>query len=196
MKIQYEAPWLTNVENFAASAVTQFKTGQNTSSVYFEEHAQITRCPEWQVFQDEWSTSEFNRFQLEDGNWSQAARSYRDFALYFANEWMKRGVSMYFDNTYHRLVTNPYNQDFIGRTITIWEQRDYYKRIWKRLTALNLAGETPYELDFTGHVTNTQTVPQNTWFTATLDLEQDYRVDKTRKPAHGRRFAAHHVDAV
>jgi hypothetical protein len=184
MKIQFDGPWLPDVVRFAGRGAADFqlKNPGMSSATYFEEHVQDTRYPEWQVFQDEWSVFEFNRFQQDDGSWSQAARSYRDFVLYFANEWMKRGVSMYFDNTYHRVVTNPYNQDFIGRTTTIWEQRDYYKRIWKRLTALNITGESPYELDFTGHITNTQTIPCNTWFTSTLDLEQAYRMDKTRPP--------------
>lgn len=182
MKVHYESPWLGDVGNTAGHLANQknYGDGKSGTATYFEEHVQYTRTSEWQVFQDEWSSSEFNRFQKDDGCASQAARSYRDFALHYANEWMKRGVGMYFDNTMHRVVDNPYNQDFIGRTITIWEQRDYYKRIWKVLTRLNLTGGTPYELDFTGHITNTQTTPQNTWFTATLDLEQPYRFDMSR----------------
>jgi hypothetical protein len=183
MKIQFDAPWLPDVLRFAGTGASDFKRGTPKvwSVTYFEEHNTNPRCAEWQVFQDEWANGEFHRFQEGDFTWSQAARSYRDFALYYANEWMKRGVSLYFDNTQHRVVTNPYNQGFVGRTSTIWEQRDYYKRIWKRMTALNLSGEPPYELDFTGHITNVQTIPQNTWFTAELDLEQDYRVDMSRK---------------
>jgi hypothetical protein len=87
-------------------------------------------------------------------------------------------VSLYFDNT------NPkrcYNERFgpAYRTpsgalvygISIFGQRDYYRRIYKLLSELNRRG-VAYPLDFMLHITNTQTLPLNTWCTATLGLEQ------------------------
>ncbi|MEI6425231.1 MAG: hypothetical protein WCP55_23680, partial [Lentisphaerota bacterium] len=55
--------------------------------------------------------------------------------------------------------------------ITIFGQREYYRRIYKLLSEWNRRG-VEYPIDFTQHITNTQTLPFNTWATATLDLEQ------------------------
>ena len=186
-KVHDDGDWIADLGHFEGAAKSDFdwKTFGG-SGVYTEEHAQDIRAPDWQVFQDEWSIFEFNRFALQEGNWSQAAKSYRDYCLYYNREWLRRGVSVYFDNCMHRIAYNPYNQGFVGRTITIWEMRDYYKRIWKMLTRINLEGKAPYEVHFTGHVTNTQTIPQNSWMTATLDLEQPYRSD----PARPRQYPA------
>ena len=178
--------WLQSVTKFAQRA----PEGRNYSGIYFEEHATDTRLPEWEVFQDEWASAEFNRFRDKPANWGVFSPSYHDFVLYMANEWMKRGVSIYFDNT------NPkrcYNERFgpAYRTpdgslvygISIFGQRDYYRRIYKLLCLWNANG-VEYQIDSTLHVTNTQTLPFNTWATATLDLEQrSHTEDPGKVPA-------------
>ncbi len=173
MGIQYEPndSWLKNVLYFSV----------HSRMTYYEEHHTPARYPEWQVFQDEWSEVEFNRFQGSDRGSSQAARSYMDFAVYYANEYLKRGVSVYFDNTMFKESSNPYNQGFVGRTMSVWTHREYYKRIWKRLTALNRSGTVFREVDFVGHTTGQPAIPVSTWFTGTLDCEQPYRRDKSRQ---------------
>jgi hypothetical protein len=179
--------WLSQTVFFAKRAVEQ---GRVASGVYFEEHATDPRLPEWEVFQDEWASAEFNRFRDKPANWGVFSASYHDFVLYMANEWMKRGVSLYFDNT------NPkrcYNERFgpAFRTpdgalvygISIFGQRDYYRRIFKLLNQWNARG-VEYPIDFTLHITNTQTLPLNTWATATLDLEQrSHTEDPAKVPA-------------
>jgi len=96
-----------------------------------------------------------------------------------ANEWMKRGISLYFDNANPKLSLNerfgcawrdPYNDKLLSGT-TIWGHREYFRRIYKHLSALEKQG-VPYPLNFTIHMTNTQVLPMNTWATAHLDLEQ------------------------
>ena len=179
--------WLSQTVVFAQRATEQ---GRVASGVYFEEHATDPRLPEWEVFQDEWASAEFNRFRDKPANWGAFSPSYHDFVLYMANEWMKRGVSLYFDNT------NPkrcYNERFgpayripdgsLVYGISIFGQREYYRRIFKLLNVWNARG-VEYPIDFTVHITNTQTLPFNTWATATLDLEQRaHTEDPERVPA-------------
>lgn len=171
----YETPWLPFVTNSYTANCT-----------YFEEHFIQSRNIEWQIFQDEWAHVLFNRFEPRDANgvwlyhnhYGCTARSYRDFALFYANEWLKRGISLYFDNTYPKIDLNPYSTGFYdGRLISIWTQRDYYRRIYKLLSYYNEKG-SEWPLDFTVHMTNSPTIPINTWTTSFLDLEQPYRRKK------------------
>ncbi len=185
-------------------AVFQGRVPPPPRGMYFEEHATDTRIPEWEVFQDEWASVEFNRFQKHPANWGVFSPSYQDFALYMANEWMKRGVSLYFDNSSPKRCYNPRfsgawrSDDGVLRfCTTIFEQREYYRRVYKLLQEWNRSGKAPHRLDFTLHITNTQTIPMNTWSTALLDLEQSaepasdgaqlpWRPDYTRTVTMGR----------
>ena len=176
--------WLQQVMEFARSALRPKR--HLSSGTYFEEHAIDTKTPEWQVFQDEWASVEFSRFQKKPGNWGVFSPSYQDFALYMANEWLKRGVSLYFDNTYPKRCYNiRFGPAYVGMWrsakegprpigrygISFFAQRRYYRHIWKRVQHWNQQGTLPYPVDFTVHITNTYTVPFNTWATATLDFE-------------------------
>ena len=156
-------------------------------AAYVEEHAHQVRMPEWQVFQDEWSGLEFNRFQSTEGNWGVIAPSYHDFAVYYQNEYMKRGVSLYYDNVFPRQERNPFVLDGERDTAAgLWGLRDYYRRTWKNLQRLEQAKIPPLPLDFTMHVTNCQVLPWTTWATSTLDLEQSYRSGKPFPPDYTR----------
>ena len=95
-QINGSSDWLWLTTHFARRAADR---GASHSGIYFEEHATDPRLPEWQVFQDEWASAEFNRFRPKQANWGVFSPSYHDFVLYMANEWMSRGVSLYFDNT-------------------------------------------------------------------------------------------------
>ena len=173
--------WLESVVFFAQRAATDDpKQSRRSQGVYFEEHATDTRIPEWEVFQDEWASIEFPRFQTKRANWGVFAPSYRDFSLWHANQWMSRGVSLYFDNT------NPkrcYNERFgpawrgddgaLRFGTAIWGPHEYYKRIWKLMADWNAKG-SPYPIDVTYHTTNTETLPFNTWSSALLDHEQSF----------------------
>ncbi|MCX6972621.1 MAG: DUF6067 family protein [Verrucomicrobia bacterium] len=185
--------WLENVLFFAQRAAKDDpKQSRKSFGVYFEEHATDTHIPEWEVFQDEWASIEFPRFQTKRANWGVFAQSYRDFALWHANQWMSRGVSLYFDNT------NPkrcYNERFgpawcgedgsLRFGTAIWGPREYYKRIWKLMAEWNAKG-APYPIDVTYHTTNTETLPINTWSSALLDHEQQtYRKREGSLTAEG-----------
>jgi hypothetical protein len=174
-KVNGNTDWLWLNTHFARRAASH---GRTHSGIYFEEHNTDYGLPEVEVFQDEWGRAEFNRFRERHSGTTVAEPSYHDFVLYMANEWMSRGVSLYFDNT------NPkrnYNERFgpACRTpsgalvygISIFGQRAYYRRIWKLAQEWNERG-AEYPIDFTLHITNTQTLPFNTWATATLDWEQ------------------------
>ncbi len=178
-KVNGSWPWLTSVLHFAGRAAQS----REAAGTYFEEHATDALYPEFQVYQDEWGPVEFNRFQEKPSSWGVSQGSYHDFALYYANEWMKRGVSLYFDNTnpkrsYNARWTRAYtSEDGVLRFAhPLFGQREYYRRIWKLAQWWNRNG-APWPIDFTLHMTNTQTLPFNTWATATLDLEQRARKD-------------------
>lgn len=171
--------WVPYSSNSWLKTVTTWYTQTCT---YDEEHTIQSRDIEWQIFQDEWSHLEFARFQRSDPNgrwmgWNYyacTARSYRDFALFYANEYFKRGISLYFDNTFPNWNDNPYSNGFYdGRSIGIWSQRDYYRRIYKLMSYYNEKG-SEWPLDFVLHMTNSPVIPSHTWSTAWLDLELRY----------------------
>ncbi len=173
--------WIdSDVLGYPWDQAVQHWYGQNAT--YFEEYIIRQRSEEWQVFQDEWAVQSFNRFLGTDAHWYVGAtpRSYRDFVLYYANEWLKRGVSIYFDNTFPKVDRNHYANGFHGRTFTMWSQRDYHRRLYKLLSRYNQR-DPEWPLHFTVHMTNTQVLPHTTWATATLDLEQGYRVSPDGK---------------
>ena len=171
-------PWLTALSHFVGKTAGEPKDLGTT--VYFEEHQTSGRYPEVAEFMDEWSDGTFARYRYFDQpkTWGPEIRSanpasYRDFAVFYANEWMKRGVGIYYDNTYPMLDYN--RQHFGGRDIdwssSIWGHRDYYKRVWKRSRELMETKATPLPLHTVGHVTNCQVLPFTTWWDATLGVE-------------------------
>lgn len=177
--------WLWLVQLFASRAGSS--KGQ-AGSIYFEEHYLDTRTEEWPVYQDEWANREFNRFQPDLPFYQYTGAfipSRENFSIYYANEWMKRGVGLYFDNTfpkrsYHPRFSNAQRRSdgAMQYTIQMWAPRNYYKRLWKLRCELNKQG-MPWFLDITQHMTSTRILPWNTWASTTLDLEQRYRKDDT-----------------
>lgn len=183
--------WARMATIFAQRAAHN-RVGKINSGTYFEEHSTDVEDEEWLVFQDEWASAEFNRFQEKDAHWGVASPSYQDFALYNANEWLKRGVSLYFDNTFPKRNYNyRFGAAYFGDNgkllygVTYFAQREYYRRIYKLLSEYNEKGGGAFgPLDFTIHMTNTNTVPLNTWATASLDFEQrGYTEDPDKVPA-------------
>lgn len=171
-------PWLTALDHFVGRAAG-LRPGEG-ATVYFEEHQTNGQYPEVAEFMDEWSDGTFARYRYFDHpkTWGPEIRSanpasYRDFAVFYANEWMKRGVGIYYDNTYPQVDGN--RAHFQGRDITwsssIWGHRAYYKRVWKRSRELMATGQTPLPLHTVGHVTNCQVLPFTTWWDATLGVE-------------------------
>ena len=216
-KVNATLPWLKSVLNFAGMAknysgnnfgrrntypralVTKAKNGP--IPVYFEEHSMDALTPEWELFQDEWGSKQFVKKRWEIKNPGQGqphniypegltyTKSYRDFALWYANKWLKRGVSLYFDNTFPKTVFDPIVSEAyktkggqIQPACTIWEQRKYYERVWNLMNYWKEKG-VPYPLTFTQHMTNTSVLPFNTWDTADLDNEWRWFDYKTKKLA-------------
>ncbi len=77
----------------------------------------------------------FKIVALASNAWVNYCRSYQDYTLSLMQEWWKRGVSIYWDNTYLRQMTNPWMSDAYisddGRrqpALTLWNQRKYMKR--------------------------------------------------------------------
>lgn len=102
-------------------------------------------------------------------------RSYRDFAAWYGAEWLRRGIGLYFDNTFPHYITDPLVSDayFLpnGRvqpSAGIWAWRAYLRRIWTLHRQLYLP-KTPQVMML--HMTNTNIAPYMDWSEANLDLE-------------------------
>ncbi len=180
--------WLASVEHFAGRARG---IGPNRPlTVYQEEMYAAVPRPEWIVFQDEWCGSEDAWARQAPGPagldtgyafvgqnaWVTFGESYRDFGVYFADEWLKRGVSLYWDNVYPKLSTNFRTTEayvtedgHIQPALLLWSQREYQKRVWHALQQRRRTRPEP--LEWVLHMTNTMVLPILTWGTADLDHE-------------------------
>ncbi len=180
--------WLDLVLGFARRAASA-EDRDAPLSIYFEENRPHRRTEEWQVFMDEWSGNVFPRFAGENPR-SMSAPSYHDFAVYYAHEWLRRGIGLYFDNIFPCEVYTPRNSDAyvdprtgrLRKATETWARRDYYKRVWKVMTRLDRSGEVGRPLGITHHMTNTRMAPLQTWCYGTLDLEQRWRTGPAGEP--------------
>ena len=73
--------------------------------------------------------------------------SYADFALWYANEWLRRGVSLYLDNSMLQPCFDPRKSAAyrgpdgqVVPAVLLWSQRDYYKRMWNLRCQWNQRG--------------------------------------------------------
>ena len=196
-------PWLEMLLHFANREANM--PNRNGTTVYFEEHQTAGDKPEMIEYMDEWADTTWSRFRYYDySGWFQRPRaseratwgpevrsanssSHRDFVVYMANEWMRRGVGIYYDNTY---PMTDYNRQHFDRDDITWSSsirghRQYYRRVWKQSRELMERGLTPLDpvhqarepgrrmrLHIVGHVTNCQVLPFTTWWDATLGVEQ------------------------
>ncbi len=171
-------PWLTALSHFVGQAAGLGTNGGTT--VYFEEHQTSGVYPDVAEFHDEWADNSFSRYRMFNYpfTWGPEARSanpesYRDFAVFYANEWMRRGIGIYYDNTYPQTDCNRHRLQDRGLSwqSSIWGHREYYKRVWKRSRELMASGQVTRPLHTVGHVTNCQILPYTTWWDATLGVE-------------------------
>jgi hypothetical protein len=93
-----------------------------------------------------------------------------------ADHWLKRGLSLYWDNTYlyasyNTRTTAAYlaEDGFVQPAMTIWGVREYHKRVWNLLQERRR--ERPEPLEWTLHMTNTQVLPVHTWGTVQFNHE-------------------------
>ncbi|MCM8803492.1 MAG: LamG domain-containing protein, partial [Candidatus Omnitrophica bacterium] len=177
--------WISNVLHFAQRAADVGT--EKPLAVYQEEMAASTIRDEWRTYQDEWTIDAYlfkrewpDESILWKGHANPSAgvnfcKSYQDFGVYFANEWLKRGVSLYWDNTYPKVsynyrTTDAYKvDDKIQPCLIIWNQREYQKRVWNCLNENREKRKEP--LEWSLHMTNTLVLPIHTFGTANLDHE-------------------------
>jgi hypothetical protein len=125
--------------------------------------------------------------------------SYRDYGCWYANEWFKRGVSAYWDNTFPKYTYNTRNsaayQTEDGRiqpAMVIWNEREYMKRVWNLLQYWRRNQADP--LEWSHHMTNALVLPFESWATVILDYEQGadkpFPPDMHRAEATGRQVGA------
>ena len=174
-------PWLTAVMHFSTMR-------QRPVMTYQEEMAAPATEPPWITFQDEWSCTNYTPRQWPDEdmlrkgfNFSPGAggafpASYRDYGAYYANEWLKRGVGPYWDNTYPKFTTNLRNSAAyvaedgeVQPAIQLWNQREYHKRVWNLFSYWRTHQAEP--LEWSNHMTNSLILPLQTWGTVCLDNE-------------------------
>lgn len=178
--------WISNVLHFAGGAA---RVGpEKPMAVYQEEMAASTVRDEWKTYQDEWTVEPYlykRKWPEEEifrrgRNTGPAAKvnfikSYQDFGVWYANEWLKRGVSLYWDNTYPHIscnfrTTDAYKaDDKIQPCVIIWNQREYQKRVYSQLVFWRKRRKEP--LEWVVHMTNTLLLPVHTFATADLDHE-------------------------
>jgi len=189
--------WLNSVEHFAGNVKNAGL--DKPISVYQEEMYAATPRPEWIVFQDEWGceaegfarqtpqgASLDSGHALVGGNAGVTfGPSYRDFGTYFANEWLKRGVSLYWDNVFLKLSLNRRTgaayiceDGLVQPALLIWDQREYQRRVWNALQLQRRVRKEP--LEWTLHMTNTLVAPVHTW--GTVDLDHEFSNDRPFAP--------------
>jgi hypothetical protein len=145
-------------------------------TVYWEEfHGVSAYHPETRVFGNEWSGRYTTRKDLPPRNLSSLPRSYIDFACWYAAEFIRRGIGIYFDNTfpktgYDLLTTEAYRlpNGAIQPTAKMWSHRNYFRRIWTLHRQLAPDKTKPMMML---HMTNSHVVPTMVWNDMNYDLE-------------------------
>lgn len=147
---------------------------------YWDEyHGDSRSHPEVQTFAGEFS-----------GN--NMCTSRRDFRVYHAAEFAKRGIGLYFDNTFPHasrdmLTSDAYEIPGIGiqPSANLWEQRDYHRRIWNVQKELYAEGKTNgIEVIQQIHHTNCLMATFATWTDSTCDLEWFYGPEPQQSKYH------------
>ncbi|MFA6292817.1 MAG: glycoside hydrolase domain-containing protein, partial [Victivallales bacterium] len=191
-KVHGVQSWVDDVCRFASRATPL----TNPDPIYFEEMAVLPFIPEYHVFQDEWSrerladrsTASVDIYrnsggrEVNPGASANYSRSYQDYSLSLMNEWMKRGVSIYWDNTYLKNASNPLTSSAYvcsdGRVqpaTIIWNEREYMKRTWNLMNEWRRKG-VPRPLEFIAHMTNENLLPLFSWSTCNYDIEMSQSV--------------------
>jgi hypothetical protein len=145
-------------------------------NVYWEEFHRVSRFhPETDVFGHEWSG------RYGKGSVHSLAPSYLDFQCWYGAEFIRRGVGLYFDNTfpkraYDPVTTNAYRlpDGSIQPSANMWRHRRYLRRIWTLHQQLAPAETKPLMMF---HMTNTHILPYMVWNESNLDLEWFYGPD-------------------
>lgn len=160
-------------------------------SVYYDEfHSTLVKGgEEAPAFYTEWTGDPLSESYFSDPppvrismGTGPLVQSYRDFACWYAREWLERGFGIYFDNSfpkraYDPVTTNAY--EWNGEIIPsagIWNHRRYLRRIWNMHQEMR-DPEAPQAMMI--HMTNTHIAPYMVWNEVNLDLE--WRRDDDKK---------------
>ncbi|MFO8015110.1 MAG: DUF6067 family protein [Phycisphaerae bacterium] len=198
---EHDVPPLRGTSSWVRSIMLFARRSERPTMTYFEEMAAPTYRNDWRVYKDEWNMERGRpRRELADAytgpreswpdgydifrrNRHAGARarvnfidSYRDYGAYYANEWLKRGVGIYWDNTYLTAATNPLTSaayktedGHIQPGLTLWNQREYAKRVWNLMH--HWRRKRGEKLLFLQHMTNTNLLPILAWCTTSFDNE-------------------------
>ena len=175
-----------------------FRPEQKYYKMYFEEfHTTAQVHPESHVFMGEW-TGGWQGPLLDhatlDGHkmWGIGTggivASYRDFACWYAAQWVRRGIGIYFDNafplrSYDPLTTAAYRLPGgqIQPSAGIWARREYLRRVWVIHRTLAPRDALPAMMI---HMTNTHILPYMVWNDENLDLEWKFGPEPQQSKFH------------
>ncbi len=163
-------------------------------TAYWEEFHTVSRAhEEVQTFGTEWSGGD------AAGSIKPIAPSYRDFAVWWGAEFVRRGIGLYFDNAFPQAVHDPMVSSAyrlpngqMQPSAGIWARREYLKRIWTLHEQWKDSRMPPLMMI---HMTNTHILPYMVWNHSNLDLEwfygdspaqQAYAADMLRAQSIGR----------
>jgi len=220
---KYDPPPCYGNWNWLESCRVFARMRQRPAMTYQEELIQSVVQPEWQTFQDQWRNAgtlgtemiEFTQhewpteevFRQKDPKKRQSnpsmyvnyCRSYQDYGCWHANEWFRRGVSAYWDNTFPKYTYNTRNSAAyktasgqVQPAMVIWNEREYMKRIWNLLQYWRRHQSDP--LEWSHHMTDALLLPFASWATVILDYELDstrpFPPEMHRAKATGRQVGA------
>ena len=161
---------LANVSlNMAAGA----RPPRNRFVCYWEEFHSTNHLHEEVVtFGSEWSG------QYGFGSTGGIVASYRDFAVWWGAQFIRRGIGLYFDNAFPKRAYDPLTTSAyvlpngqVQPSAGLWAHREYLRRTWvihrtqadPRLPVIQMI-----------HMTNTNIPPYLVWNDSNLDLEWFY----------------------
>jgi hypothetical protein len=156
-----------------------YRTG-DYYTVYWEEHVLDGFHEEVKTFHDEWSGAWSGPLPVGERCAEVWIRSYNDFATWYGAEFVKRGIGLYFDNTFlcgrtDLVTTDAYRlpDGALQPTAGIWMHRDYKRRIWNLHQQLGPKNIKPMMMM---HMSNTHILPYMGWNDSNLDLEWRYEM--------------------
>lgn len=191
-KVHGNQSWVDDVCRFASRATPV----TSPDPIYFEEMHVLPFIPEYHVFQDEWSTERLadrstatvdvyrnsGGREVNPNASTNYSKSYQDYTLSLMNEWLKRGVSIYWDNTYMKRSSNPWTSSAyvcsdgrIQPSTIIWNEREYMRRTWNLMNEWRRKGVSR-PLEFIAHMTNENLLPFFSWSTCNYDIEMSQSV--------------------
>ncbi|MFW5798477.1 MAG: glycoside hydrolase domain-containing protein, partial [Planctomycetota bacterium] len=156
--------------------------------VFYWNRASSLYEDEFLTFQDEWGLVPYTHrdwpdmsimrrgFNANPSYKTSHTPSYIDYGVYYANEWLKRGIGLYWDNDYLKRcadtrISAAYRTEdgTVQPAMNLWAMREYHKRVWNLLQHWRKNQQQP--LEWSCHMTNALVLPVHTWLTATLDHE-------------------------